>query len=100
MPSYFTYETHQAIDAERSRHRERDFSHIRALKGDERAEGIVSRMVGSLGRLRAAAPRGSATVLEARESADKACRLPDGSMGRWVAVRESGDSLTEVCIPT
>lgn len=96
MPSDFG-ESHRSIEAARFRHRERDLGHLRALKSDVPTHGIVSRIVGGLGRLRPVSSRGSAIALDGHVVTDKICRLADGSMGR-VAVRESGGLLSEVCV--
>ena len=98
MPSDFTYEIHKAAEAERLRHRERDLSHIRVLKGDERTDGIWSRAIGGLGRLRPAILRQPEISFGAHVLTDKVCRLADGSLGR-VAVRESNGEVIEVCVP-
>ena len=75
-----------------------DLSHLRALKGDERTDGIWSRALGSLGRLRPAVLGQPKLSYGAHVLTDKACRLADGSLGR-VAVRESDGEVMEVCVP-
>ena len=98
MPSDVTYEIHPAAEKERLRRRERDLSHIRALKGDERTDGIWSRAIGGLGRLRPAVLGQPKLSYGAHVLTDKVCRLADGSLGR-VAVRESDGEVIEVCVP-
>jgi hypothetical protein len=95
----YTYEIHKTVEAQRFRHRERDHSHLRALKGDDRLAGIVSRIMGGLGRLRSAdSRRWDHIARDAHTLTDKVCRLADGSLGR-VAVREEDGELTEICVP-
>jgi hypothetical protein len=63
MPSDYTYEIHEAVEAAQSRHRERDFAHRRALESKVSNAGVIARMTDSLrglrpARLRPAPPGG------------------------------------------
>jgi len=95
---YDTYEIHKDIEGQRFRHRERELGHLRALKGDEPSEGILSRITRSLEHLRPTDSRRRRQIAYgAQLMTDRACRLADGSLGR-VAIRETGGVLTEVCV--
>ena len=95
---YSTYEIHKDIEGQRFRHRERELGHLRALKSDERSEGLLSRITGSLERLKSTDSRRRRQIAYgAQRLTDRACRLADGSLGR-VAIRETGGVLTEVCV--
>jgi hypothetical protein len=98
MPSDFTYEIHKTAQAERFRHRERDLSHRSALKAAQPRQGMVSRIVSGLDRLRPMAARRAAIADDAHELTDYICRLADGSMGR-VAIHESDGEWIGVCVP-
>lgn len=93
-----SYETHRIVEGQRFRHREREHSHLRDLKSDERSASILSRVMGSLERLRAADSRGRrAVAYEAHVLTDRVCRMADGSVGR-IAIRETDGEPVEVCI--
>lgn len=95
----YTYEIHKDVEGQRFRHREREHSHLRALKGVERPSGILSRIVGGLERLRSADWRGRHYVAyEAHLLTDRICRLADGSVGR-IAIQEAEGEVIEVCVP-
>ncbi len=95
----YTYEVHKTVEAQRFRHRERDHSHLRALKDDDRPGGIVSRIMGGLERLWSADSRRRGSIAyDAHVLTDKVCRLADGSLGR-IAVREADGELVEICVP-
>ena len=97
MRSDYTYETHQAIEAAQLRHREREFEHSRALKGDSLSDAVLARMMGSLRRLRPARLRPPIALDHAFVLTERACRLPSGGMGR-IAVHESDGESIEVCV--
>jgi len=94
----YTYEVHKTVEAQRFHHRDRDHSHLRALNGEDRPSGLVSRVMGGLERLRPAEPRRGHLVYDAHALTDKVCRLADGSLGR-IAVRETDGELVEICVP-
>jgi len=95
----YTYDIHKEIERQRFRHRERDLSHLRALKSDDRSGGIVSRIMGSLKRLKPADSRRRRQIAyEAQLLTDRACRMADGTLGR-IAIRDTGGVRTEVCVP-
>ena len=94
-----TYEVHKTVQAQRFRHRERDHSHRRALKGAERTDGFISRIASGLERAGVAALRRRGYIAyDAHVLTDKVCRLADGSVGR-IAIRESDGAVIEVCVP-
>jgi len=94
----YTYDIHKDIERQRFRHREREHSHLRALKSDARSGGIVSRILGSLeGLKRTDSRRRRQIAYEAQLLTDRACRLADGTLGR-VAIRDTGGVRTEVCV--
>jgi hypothetical protein len=93
-----SYEMSRIVDGDRSRHQERDLAVRRALKDARRRDGMVSRIIGRLGRLRPVAPRRPAIVHDVHVLTDKVCRLADGSAGR-VAIRESNGEWVEICVP-
>ncbi len=95
----YTYEVHKTLEARRLRHGERDQSHLRALRGDDRPDGVVSRIVGGLERLRSVGgSRRGYINYNTQVLTDKVCRLADGSMGR-VAIREADGKMVEFCVP-
>ena len=98
MQSPYTYDAHQHLEAGSARKRERDLSHMRALKDAPSADGLVSRIVGALGQVRPAAARQIVLTYDLRELKDAVCRLADGAMGR-VTVRESDGVWVAVCVP-
>ncbi len=98
MRSDYTYEVHKVVGDAAFRSRERDLGHRRALKGALPAQGLTTRMVASVGRLRRAALRRPLVIEEALVLTDRICHLADGSLGR-IAVRRSDDGLLEVCVP-
>ena len=91
------YDDQKAIESVETRHRERHFSHARALRGHERADGIMSRVVARLVSLSPAFTKRAALAAEEHELTDYVCRLDDGSMGR-VAIRESDGEWIGVCV--
>ncbi len=91
------YDDLRAIQAVESRHRERDLSHARALKGVERGDGILSRAVAWLSSLRPVTTERATPAVGEHELTDYVCRLDDGSMGR-VAIRESKGEWIAVCV--
>lgn len=95
----YTYEIHRTVEAQRFRHRERDLSHLRALKSYGQSGGIVSRIVGVLARLQPAdSSRRREISYQAQRPTDRVCHLADGSMGR-IAILEADGELIEVCVP-
>lgn len=93
------YEDQKAIEAAEYRHRERHFSHVRALRSQQRVDSVLSMLVGRLAALRSALTRRAALAAEEHELTDYVCRLDDGSMGR-VAIRESDGEWIAVCVRT
>ncbi len=91
------YDHQKAIEAAESRHRERHFSHIRALKSRERGVGILSKIPGLLASLRPAFTKRATLAAQEHELTDYICRLDDGSMGR-VAIRETHGDWIGVCV--
>lgn len=93
------YDDQKAIAKVESRHHERHFSHVRALKSRDRVDGIVSKVIGRLESLRSVLTTRAALAAEEHEMTDYVCRLEDGSMGR-VAIRESDGDWIAVCVRT
>ncbi len=91
------YDDQKAIELVKIRHRERHFSHARALRSQERAGGIMSKVVAQLVSLRPAFTRRAALAAEEHQLTDYVCRLDNGSMGR-VAIRESDGEWIAVCV--
>ena len=91
------YDEQRAIGSVESRHRERHLSHVRALRSDERADGIINKVVRRLASLRPALTRRAVLATDEHGLTDYVCRLDDGSMGR-VAVRESEGEWMAVCV--
>ncbi len=98
MRSDYTFEVHKVVGESEFRHRERELGHRRALKGSLPSQGLASRMVGGLGRLRRATLRPPLILEGAMVLTDRICHLADGSLGH-IAVRETEGSLVEVCVP-
>jgi hypothetical protein len=91
------YDEQKAIENVESRHRERHLRHALALKGRERDDGIISRVVGLLVSLRPAFARRAVPTTDEHGLTDYVCRLDDGSMGR-VVMRESEGEWIAVCV--
>jgi len=86
------------LEARSVRHRERDLGHKRALKAAAPAEGLMSRLLGSLDRGRRAASQQLVLTYDLHELKDTVCRLADGALGR-IAVRETDGIWVAVCVP-
>ena len=91
------YHEQKVIESVESRHRERHFSHVRALESHGQMDGLVSRFVGRLASLRPVFTERAALATSEHELTDYVCRLEDGSMGR-VAIRESEGEWVAVCV--
>lgn len=91
------YDVQRAIESVESRHRERHFGHVRALRSHERVDGFINSVVQRLVSLRPAVTRRAVLAADEHELTDYACRLDDGSMGR-VAIRESEGEWMAVCV--
>ena len=91
------YDDQKAMESVESRHRERHFGHLRALRSQGRMNGIVSKVVGRLATLRTLLSKRAALAAEEHEMTDYVCRLEDGTMGR-VAIRESDGEWIGVCV--
>lgn len=91
------YDEQRVIESVESRYRERHLSHVRALKSQDRVEGIIDKVVRRLAPLRPALTRPAVLAADAHELTDYACRLDDGSMGR-VAIRQSEGEWIAVCV--
>lgn len=90
------YDEQRAIGSVASRHRERHLSHVRALRSQERGDGLADKLGRVLSSLRPTLAKRALPVTD-HDLTDYACRLDDGSMGR-VAIRESEGEWVAVCV--
>ncbi len=91
------YEDHQHVESARFRHRERDHSHIRALRARPPRDGLVARMLARF-RIGASTRRPVVLTHDFHELRGAVCRLANGDTGR-IAVHRAEGVWMAICEP-